>query len=56
MVAKSLSDNKPKSLVLKNSGKWIRTIANFIDLIQFISFSVSNVGEIFWGWIQKDQV
>ena len=30
MVAKFLNDNKPKT-----SRKWIRTVSNFVDLIQF---------------------
>ena len=28
--------------------RYIRTFSNFIDLIQFHRFNVSNVGEIFW--------
>ena len=45
MVAKFLDDNKPKTSLKK----WNRTVSDFIDL----SFILSNVGEIFWGWIQK---
>ena len=32
MVAKYLDDNKPKTSIKK----WVRTVSNFIDLIQFI--------------------
>ena len=50
MIAIFLDDNKPK-ISLK---KWIRTVSNFIDLIQFPF--LSNIGEIFWGWIQEDRI
>ena len=47
-TSKFLDDNKPK-LSLK---KWIRTVSNFIGLIQF-HLICQNVCEIFWGWISK---
>ena len=43
MVAKCLDDNKPKtSHCFKHHGSYS------------ISFNLSNVGEIFWGWIWKN--
>ena len=49
MVATFLDDNKPKTSLKK----WNRTVSKFIDLIYF-HFNLSNVGEIFWSWIQED--
>ena len=50
MVAKVMDDNKLKTSLKK----WIHIVSNFIDLIQF--HFVSNVGEIFWGWIWEDHI
>ena len=50
MIEIFLDENKAK-ISLK---KWIRTVSNFIDLIQF--HFLSNIVEIFWGWIQKDHI
>ena len=50
VIAIFLGDGKPR----KSLKKWIRTVSNFIDLIQF--HFLSNIGEIFWGWIQKDRI
>ena len=45
MVAKFLDDNKPK---------WIRTVSNFIDLIQF--HLICQMLKKFLGWIRKDGI
>ena len=50
MIAIFLDDNKPE-ISLK---KWIRTVSNFIALIQF--HFLSNIGQMVWGWIQKDRL
>ena len=51
MVAKFLNDNKPKTSLKKR----IRTVSNFIGLIQF-HLICQNVCKIFWGWIPKDSI
>ena len=45
IVAKFLDDNKPKTSLKK----WIRTVSNFIDLVQFLFYLSNKVGEILWG-------
>ena len=49
MVAEFLDDNKPKTSLKK----WIRTVSN-VHRSYSISFDLSNVREIIWGWIRKD--
>ena len=45
IIAKFLDANKPKT----SFKKWIRTVSNFIDLIQFLFYLSNNVGEILGG-------
>ena len=58
IIAKFLDANKPKT----SFKKWIRTVSNFIDLIQFLFYLSNDVGEIFFlgggggGWIWKDLI
>ena len=43
IIAKFSDDKKPKTSLKK----WIRTVSNFIGLIQFLFYLSNNVGEIF---------
>ena len=53
MVAKFPDDNKPKTSLKK----WICTVSNSIDLIQFhLNNYLENLGEVVTGWIPKDHI
>ena len=50
MVAKCSDDNKPKTSLKK----WIRTVSNFIDIIQFHFYLSNNSGQILGGLNLKE--